>query len=348
LIDGMLMEATHDRESKLRVVTTGGTPPHSMVLERVEPEEAKFEDLVKRKPARSSLRAKQLAGITPLAIVGMFAFVALCAASYGAAIYIKKVREQQAFEEMQRAALEQKLITERLENMAQLRIAQAVQNQIRTDTATPDPMHVIRACVNQVARAGLSIGGWSVSRVSCDANSGAASVTVDNRGPGSMDLGTNASLMRAVEERGWTATLPLQGVSATVALPAVDVPAVRAPIKVEQLPLAIDYQRNFATTFQLANLGDRQLQAILGEFKDRGIIYVDPAMDTSQDPTRFKPVPPEKSYRTGTFSVQGNNLWSIDSIRFDQPYLKLEAIEVTVSAGNYQWRMNGAYYVSNS
>lgn len=346
IIDAMLVESL-STGSPLRIVLAGGARPNSTMLDRFEVIEQSLAELLRSTSPRATTRVRQLVGITPAAVIALATLVVVLMGGYGGLLWWKKIKAEREFEEQRRVALEQQRITEELNNLTELRMVEAVNAQIQQDTATPPPSTAIRACLNAVGQAGLSVGGWSITAVSCDVPSGSASAALQRRGISAGDAGTNATLLDAAARRQWGAMVGMDGATASLSIPSSAAPSPRPPLKREQLPPEAEFVREFASTFQRLNHADASANVALGQIGDRNIIFVDPTMQDSQDPTRFKTVPPERSYRQGTFTLSGSNLTTLLGINLDQPYLKLDKIDVQVAPGRYQWSLSGVYLVAN-
>jgi hypothetical protein len=353
LVDQLLAEnlGGADADKRFHLVIDGTRLPASAMIERFEATYASFDDLVGGVIPDKNERVTQLVGIKPSQVLAVAAVIPIALAAYFGWKAFDDLRAKAAFE-AQRAELEhERVISEQLQNEAQIRMAQAVVAAMRDDTATPAPAEVMGHCRQAVRSLSLNLGGWRLTRVGCAVNGSGVDLSYVLDALDAGGYGTNGSLIYAVKERyGLTPNIAFADGQATLHIAQDTVPA-RTGLTPVQAPHYADVLNGFVSHFQLAAQAYSGLHYKLDAPSPRAATYVDPAMEKSNGPQRFKQVPADRSYREGGMSVYGQGLWLFDEITMQWPFVTIKSIDLTPSGTDsdaFSWKITGIYVTARS
>lgn len=351
IIDDLLTNAlSAEGEDRYKVYYGGGSYPTTALIDRFDPLAMSFHDLVEGRVGKGGARVKQLYGVTPAAVAMMVSVVVLTGVAYAGMLYWKKLEEQRQFEEMQRVALEQQQIQERLANMTELRVVQAAQQAAEQDTKTPLPSGAIDRCLQVYSGLAYGVAGWEAQTIACNPANATVETNLSPRASLSgRPLTTNRMLVDAASEHGWQASPDLDGSRAGLNLPPQESLATRKGLKIEQMPLLREITVDLASHLQILRATSPGLNYSLSTPAPRMITYLDPAMEQSMEPTRFKPIPPERGYQTGSVQISGNGLWLLQAMkRFDWPFLTVSRVEFRRDGRTVNWKLEMTYVAANT
>jgi len=353
LIDQFLSESMGgaSQDNPHRLVIDGDRKPASLMIDRHESVHLSFDDLIAGVAPDKADRVTQLVGVKPGQILAVAAIVPIAAAGYFGWHLIEEQRAKREFE-AQRAALEhQRVVAQQMENEAQVRMAQAVVAAMRKDTETPPPQIVLDRCRQTVRGLSQDLGGWRLNKITCAPNGAGADVSYVLQGMSSGGIGTNGSLLYAAKEHFDTVpNIDFAGGQATLHVNGDAVPA-RQPIAPVQAPTYMDVLNNFVSHFQLVGQAYQDLHFKLDAPTPKSITYIDPALEKSNSEQKFKPVPPERSYRVGALMVFGQGMWMLDEVQMKWPFVTIQSIELTPTSEDqdgYRWTIQGTYVTAHS
>ena len=298
-------------------------------------------------PAPAGARIKLLNGVsrpTWIELAVTAAVFLLGAASWAgwSAYSAKKADEEAQAAAMASAQNALAAHTERERNMDA-----AVAAELLKDTATPVPSAIIAGCLALAERVGNQVAGWDVREVACDAAGNSRVGWQLARGVG----GTVSVLESAVREvldagviqgdRPDQAVTQVKGVAAETLAP-------RAGLTRQQLPRSGPFALVANATLQefaFANGGRNGLTPAA----TKSIRFKDPTI--SDKSKQWQEVPPERSYKAGTATMNGDQLYQLNlaGSLFDAPVYSVKTIKVRPSAdGRFPWTVEVIYVVSNS
>lgn len=330
-----------------RIVVLGSRVPMSAMLERcAQVEKATFRDLILRYAPTSEVppeaMVRQWRGVRPRTV----AIVAIAAA-----VTMTGAVAWQWWQDHQRRLMEARLLEEArareahaqaLASLRDVRIHEAVRDALRMDTATPEPLSWLAACWRAMMHAsGIENTGWRIESASCERMGHQLLLTVRRHGGTFATLTSGLAALGHGLRPGWQ----VEQQSATVAIP-LPAPAATARPAVErhELPSWESWITTWGTGLQHHEVGG--VQVAIKQPQPKPITYIEPGLEQSQDPTRIRPVPPERGYRIGTWSAQGASLWALMTWRLQTRSLSVDRVQWTPANGDFGWRLEGTYVVA--
>jgi hypothetical protein len=273
------------------------------------------------KPPRAAF-ARQIIGVsrqTGLIAIAIGVAVITLALGFGFREYQRLVEA-----EAQRAAAQQKALAEasELEQERERRIQAAVRAAVREDTSVVDPEQLVAACHGLASRLGhLTFAGWHLSRVQCIGDRQRAELFFDLKDLGSGGTGDASSLALLREQltaEGLKTTGSISGRGfegkLTVQLTLPKRPGIE---EVSNLPLLERILNGWFSAVQ------RAFQGLPGDVRwaaptTRAVTYRDPEAEKTaaarRNPGRaMRPVPPEKSFRSGTVRLTAADVFVVTS-----------------------------------
>lgn len=349
LIDSILDEA-RGMQSPLRVLQGSPQVPLTNLLERAPREHLRLEELLTGAPPPEAKLA-QIVGLTPAAYLAIAAAAVVAMAGVAGYSIMQRWRAEQALEQARRAAEAAQIENARLASMTQIRIAEAVTRALDEDTRTAAPRAVIAGCLDAFHTVGQDVAGWAVDNLECDINGASARVTLvgqrlAQRGRPAAD---NAALLGATRANGWQPQIDSEQARAvfTVSRPA---PPLRAGLKLDALPIGTAVQEFVMPRFQRVAALGRGFSPQFHTPTERAITYADPAMDhDTSNPARFKPVPPERSYRVAKITISGDNAEILRNITLDEAIITLTSLRLQPqSRGQAKFVLEASYVLARS
>ena len=80
----------------------------------------------------------------------------------------------------------------------------------------------------------------------------------------------------------------------------------------------------------------------------RPVTYDDPALESRNDTSKFKQVPPEQTYRKGTITLRGTGQWGLEAISLEYPFLSVTKLDLRpVRDGSLTWILEATYVTNN-
>lgn len=341
-LDELLGEAMRHADWAGYRVVLDGEAPASHMLAAAGAVPGTFGSLIQDAPRDKRSVARRLVGGISLVVLSLSVIVAALLMT-GIVLYVSKVirdrRELAAAQAM--AAAQQREIAE-LDNLVQKRIDDAVLGALRQDTATVAPANFVRVCVDAYARMPHSAGGWSMQRMECKVGGNSASVSW-RRSKGS--LADNESLAHVAANLG--ASVPSfepRGQEAGFSV-RVDKPQVRTGLLPETLPDATGIWRDMGTALQELEVVAKANVSITPPAR-KALQFMDPRVGGGEQ-NGLSPVPEGKLYQTGTLSVAGSGMGSLEHVMgaLNLPYVTLSNIRVQVAANGDDWKVEGMYVV---
>lgn len=322
--------------------------PSSHLIERRGFDRQSFAELVRSTPVRAQLKLKQLQGVTK-AQTALVASLAIALVVIGLGGYaLKRHREQVAFEEEQARAIARDAEMARMKSLTEIRIAQAVQEAMTADTATLPPDALLKGCTEALDLYGSDLVGWRVDRATCAMDGSKLELHVMLQFGATGQLSTNTALADFARARGLEVGFDLNSHAATIAVPIKPTMA-RAALKQGELPRAGEVIEKLPTRLQMLQQATSTVTANVNTAADRGIVFKDPAKEGQEGAAAMSPVPPARSYRKGTFTLTGRELWQIRSLKLDDyPFVSLTRFEMLpVGNGAVTWNLEATYVTSS-
>ena len=118
--------------------------------------------------------------------------------------------------------------------------------------------------------------------------------------------------------------------------------AARAPLAPKQLPPAEDYGRALSSRIQRVKGLVDGVSATFAPPAPRAISYDNPAA-----PGTAVTVPDGEGYRTGTITLNGDQLWSLPLVPLDDPALTINQVKFRSNNGVLTWTVEAKYVVRN-
>ena len=344
LIDGVLENLGGD-DGQQRVVVNG-TRPHSGLLSRhANIESRTFHELVADVTAPKPAAVTQVVGLKPATIAVIVGVLILIAAAWAGYEAYTQFKANQEFERRRAALAAKEAEAARLANETELRMKVAVDKAAQADTATVAADDLVAACARSIDEIGRRVSGWRVANITCTGDAKPLRILVDApRSSGEM-IGTAATLMHDAREQGYTVLVTPQAGRAAL---DQDVNLTkREGLKRAQLPTYQDVIRGVYSRLQMGRAAVGTLTYQFTPPVVKPVTYLDPALEGSSDPSRFKPVPPERSYQIGKLTLRGTQRWTLEAISLDYPFLSVSKLQLNVGRdGSIQWTLE-ADYVSN-
>ncbi len=274
------------------------------------------------KPPRAAY-ARQIIGVsrqTGLIAIGVGVAVIVAALGFGFQEY-----QRRAEEEARRAMAAQQAAAEasELERERERRIQAAVRAAVSKDTKVVDPEQLVAACHGLASRLGhLTFAGWHLERVQCAGERQRAELFFrlqELAEGGTGDASSLALLREQLNAEGLKTTGSIGGrgyegkLTVQLALPE------RGGItEVDNLPLLERILNGWFSALQ------RAFQGLPGDVRwtaptPRAVTYKDPEAEKTaaarRNPARaMRPVPPEKSFRSGTVRLDAPEVFVVASL----------------------------------
>lgn len=274
------------------------------------------------KPPRAAF-PRQVIGMSRaagLAIIAVAAVLMLGGLWFGVREYQRRVEAEERAAAQAAAAL---AAASELERERERRIIAAVKAAVREDTKLVDPQAFLAACHALTNHLGhLTLAGWRLTRVQCTGERRRAELSFELPGVLEGGVGNAASLAALREElklKGFKVTGSIGGRGydgkLTLDLPLVVRPGIGAPGELPDLESVLN---GWLSAAQLA------FQGLAGTLRwtaptPRNVMYRDPEAEKTvaakRNPARaMRPVPPEKSFRTGTVRFEADESYVVESI----------------------------------
>jgi hypothetical protein len=333
LIDGLLDEL-RGLSSQVRLVQGSAQIPLTNMIERTPREELSLEALLTGTPPASA-RLTQLVGLKPIAYIGVAAAAALVVAGVVAHTLYQRAQEAAELEAARQAAIAQQVEAQRLATLTQIRIAEAVKRAIDEDTRTVSPIGVIANCLSAFREVGTSIAGWRVASLECEPTGTQVRVSLEGspRSEGARPAANNATLFSALRARGWEPSIDSAQTRAVFTVTRTPVPT-RPGLTVDALPRAVAVQEFVMPRFQRAGARSSSYAPRFDNPTERPITYVDPQLEhDTGNPQRFKPVPPEHSYRVAKLTIVGDDARALQDVALHEPIFTLTTLRLEPTQG---------------
>lgn len=274
------------------------------------------------KPPRAAF-ARQVIGMSRsagLAIIAVAGLLMLGGLWFGVREYQRRVEAEERAAAQAAAAV---AAASELERERERRIVAAVRAAVREDTKLVDPAAFVAACHALTNHLGhLTLAGWHLTRVQCTGERRRAELTFELGDVLEGGVGTAATLAGLREElriKGFKVTGSIGGRGydgkLTLDLPLEVRPGIAAPADLPDLESVLN---GWFSAAQLA------FQGLAGSLRwtpptPRSVMYKDPeaekTMAAKRNPSRaMRPVPPEKSFRTGTVRFEMDESYVVDSV----------------------------------
>jgi hypothetical protein len=345
-LDTVLGDAISDRElGDYQIYTPARDQlPQSNMLDRFAVAEATFADLVENVDVRGVAQVRQLYGVTPAMIaVIVVGAIFLVVGFAGVTLWQKRQREI-AQAAQYRQMKQSNAAAQRQAIIRQARIAEAVAQALKKDTATPAPTALIKHCMKAADTVGEEVAGWRVETMDCNPDKQSLRATLVFKDPRNGGYGTSETLKHAAQRR-------------FAAQPVFDMENNRAVI---EIPLTAQSKRKalaheaiqsldtvvvvLSSYLQKVRQASTEVTYKLTNPKQRSITYLEPGMEDSSDPRRFKEVPQNQGYRRGSIQVMGKNLWQLASLRINWPGVAITKLAMSAHGiGATEWRLEATY-----
>jgi hypothetical protein len=311
-------------EREAEIYIWGEKEPYSNMLPRFKRVRRAFEDLVGQTPPPDNGRLDQLVGIRPrtygvLALLGVAAVIAYA----GWLGYQAMLRQQELLAEQQRLQ-SARIAEQRMADLTELRIAEAVHMAINEDTQHPLPSAVVAGCLDVATQFGTTYGGWAVKKLDCSPAGDSVNVSIEQAAIGTMVHATHADLIARAAADGLNPAITIASQNGSISTP---------------IPTPFQRARAYAPTGTLIEVN---------EPTTRNITYINPAKeDVIGDPERIKPVPAERGYREGTIALRGTSLWLLNDLRIDLPFLRITSLSLTPKTDGYDFSLEATYVIAS-
>jgi hypothetical protein len=347
-IDGQLQEM-QSLEREAEIYIWGEKEPYSNMLPRFKRVRRAFEDLVGQTPPPDNGRLDQLVGIRPrtygvLALLGVAAVIAYA----GWLGYQAMLRQQELLAEQQRLQ-SARIAEQRMADLTELRIAEAVHMAINEDTQHPLPSAVVAGCLDVATQFGTTYGGWAVKKLDCSPAGDSVNVSIEQAAIGTMVHATHADLIARAAADGLNPAITIASQNGSISTPIPTPPPARAPLQVTDLITYRTMMAEVLPAFQRARAYAPTGTLIeVNEPTTRNITYINPAKeDVIGDPERIKPVPAERGYREGTIALRGTSLWLLNDLRIDLPFLRITSLSLTPKTDGYDFSLEATYVIAS-
>lgn len=346
-LDDLLEQITASGDELPPIFVVGDAPPSHM-LSRLggQAQHRPFADLVEGLSPPRSATIRQLVGVTPQAFLAVVGGIVLLLALWGGVELLDHWRKQREFEAQRAALAAQEADAARIKNETELRMRIAVEQAAKEDTATVSPSALVESCTRALNTLGNRVGGWPIVGAACS-GTGAVSVSVQEpRGAGEQ-IGTAATLMTAAEARKLGVTIdPTNGVG-SMAVPG-GATTVRPGLGRNAMPAYAQVLRGVLSRLQMGKAGIPGLSYQMTQPTARPVTYVDPALESRNDTSKFKQVPPEQTYRKGTITLRGTGQWGLEAISLEYPFLSVTKLDLRpVRDGSLTWILEATYVTNN-
>lgn len=346
-LDDLLEQIQASGDEVPQVYKVGELPPSHMLSRH--PSEIKDRDyaaLVEGTPAPRSIQIKQLVGITPATYLGIVGAVMFCGVLYGGYAAYDTFQKNRAFEARRAELARRDADAQRIKDETELRMRLAVEKAAKEDTATLSPTELIQSCTGALDAFGHRVGGWRIAVVTCDGTGSGITLNLSAPRTSGELVSTAAILMEAAEAAHLAITINPANQSANVVAPHPPMVA-REGLQRAAMPSNANVIRGVYSRLQMGRAAIPTLSYQMGAPTPRPVVYVDPALESANDGSQFKQVPPEMTYRKGTLSVRGQGRWALDAISFEYPFLSITKLELRPGGiGDVTWLLE-AHYVTN-
>lgn len=301
---------------------TGRMSETLAALGLANPEFVEWEGLLTEVPSRDALIG-QMAGVDARTSWLFIALAGLAAVGYlGNTLWVQHQERERLRLEAEQASLEARNVllgpsVEELDAEREKRKAIAIAAAIQRHTDTVEPVIFLEHCDRALKGLGVSLQGWVLTELSCDATSlsgtwsspaaiGILTLTervarrLEAASPTSLEIDPSGRQVRASWQRP---PLPTRG-----------------GWSIAELPEDGTLRRLLLTRSQLQSVGSRGAVSLwaIAPAAPADITYVDPALESEiNNPARFVHVQPPEGFRVASVAISGVGAWRLDSLPLD-------------------------------
>lgn len=292
-------------------------------------------------PLPKSARVRQVRGIKPITVIAAAALALLGVIGLFLHHQMERQRAAEQLERYRQQAIQEELTRQRLNNLAEIRQAEAVAKAAADDTNTPVPSQLVANCLHVVQNYAGRIAGWQVEQISCDGEGQKATVELSRARNRNSGNGTSETLHYAFAEVGLVPNIDPISNKAVVSVP-LPMMTLRQPLKPTELPLRNDVMLHLPSRLQLAEATGAVNYAIAKPAKKTGVTYVDPHLEATDPAKSVQPVPAAMLYDEGKITVSGDDPWKLGSVSLDYPFCSIKKLSFSVRR-DLSWQMEVVY-----